>query len=195
MPMFSVKWNLADIKQDKPVKVFSTFACGGGSTMGYKRAGFEVIGNCEIDPAMNKVYVANNKPKYNYNMDVRDFLKQELPEELYNIDILDGSPPCSSFSLAGLREETWGKEKAFRFAGTFLTVMAVLTAVLSAVGMGFAGPLVELFADGYDADTAQLAVRLTQIMFPTVLFTGVAFSFVVPILCAVNERTLTWRRM
>lgn len=114
MPMFSVKWNLADIKQDKPVKVFSAFACGGGSTMGYKRAGFEVIGNCEIDPAMNKVYVANNKPKYNYNMDVRDFLEQELPEELYDLDILDGSPPCSSFSLAGLREETWGKEKAFR---------------------------------------------------------------------------------
>ena len=71
-----------------------------------------------------------------------------------------------------------GKEKAFRFAGTFLTVMAALTAVLSVAGIGFAGPLVELFADGYDEATAQLAVRLTQIMFPTVLFTGVAFSFV-----------------
>ena len=71
-----------------------------------------------------------------------------------------------------------GKEKAFRFAGTFLTVMAVLTAVLSAAGMGLAGPLVELFADGYDESTAQLAVQLTRIMFPTVLFTGVAFSFV-----------------
>jgi len=71
-----------------------------------------------------------------------------------------------------------GKEKAFRFAGTFLTVMAALTAVLSVAGMGFAGSLVELFADGYDEATAQLAVRLTRIMFPTVLFTGVAFSFV-----------------
>lgn len=71
-----------------------------------------------------------------------------------------------------------GKEKAMRFAGTFLTVMAALTAVLSVAGMGFAGPLVELFADGYDESTARLAVRLTQIMFPTVLFTGVAFSFV-----------------
>ena len=71
-----------------------------------------------------------------------------------------------------------GREKAFRFAGTFLTVMAALTAVLSLAGMGFAGPLVELFADGYDEATAQLAVRLTRIMFPTVLFTGVAFSFV-----------------
>ena len=35
-----------------------------------------------------------------------------------------------------------------------------------------------LFADGYDAQTAALAASLTRVMFPTVLFTGVAFSFV-----------------
>jgi len=71
-----------------------------------------------------------------------------------------------------------GKDRAFRFAGAFLTVMAVLTAALSLLGMALSGPLVELFADGYDAETAALAVRLTRLLFPTVLFTGVAFSFV-----------------
>lgn len=71
-----------------------------------------------------------------------------------------------------------GKEEAFRFSGNFITVMAVLCTVLSALGMVCAGPLVQLFADGYDAQTAALAVSLTRVMFPTVLFTGVAFSFV-----------------
>ena len=71
-----------------------------------------------------------------------------------------------------------GREAAFRFAGAFLTAMAVLTAVLSLVGMGLAQPLVALFADGYDQQTTDLAVSLTRMMFPTVLFTGVAFSFV-----------------
>lgn len=71
-----------------------------------------------------------------------------------------------------------GKDEAFRFSGTFITVMALLCTALSALGMVFAGPLVNLFADGYDAQTAALAVSLTRIMFPTVLFTGVAFSFV-----------------
>ena len=33
---------------------------------------------------------------------------------MYDIDILDGSPPCSSFSIAGDREKTWGKKKHFR---------------------------------------------------------------------------------
>lgn len=30
------------------------------------------------------------------------------------MDILDGSPPCSTFSIAGNREKDWGKEKKFR---------------------------------------------------------------------------------
>lgn len=83
--------------------------------MGYKLAGCEVLGCNEIDPRMNKVYVENHHPKYNYLEDIRDFNKREdLPEELYNLDILDGSPPCSTFSMAGQREDAWGKEKKFR---------------------------------------------------------------------------------
>lgn len=113
--MYNWKWYLKDIVQDKNVKVFSCFSCGGGSSMGYKRAGFEVLGNCEIDPRMNTVYVKNNHPKYNFLMDLREFNKKtDLPKELYNLDILDGSPPCSVFSTAGDREKAWGKEKVFR---------------------------------------------------------------------------------
>lgn len=110
------KWTFADYPKEKNgLKVFSCFACGGGSTMGYKLAGCDVIGCCEIDPKMNEVYVKNHNPKYNYLCDIRDFNKMtDLPEELYNLDILDGSPPCTTFSMAGEREESWGKKKKFR---------------------------------------------------------------------------------
>lgn len=109
------KWSFKDYPDKNGLKVFSCFACGGGSTMGYKLAGCDVIGDLEIDPRMNKVYVENHKPKYNYIMDIRDFNKlEDLPEELYNLDILDGSPPCSTFSMAGQREDAWGKKKKFR---------------------------------------------------------------------------------
>ena len=85
--------------------------------MGYKRAGFEVVGNCEIDPRINSVYRENNHPKYSYTLDAREFLdlcrKGDVPSDLFNLDILDGSPPCSTFSMAGLREAAWGKEKKF----------------------------------------------------------------------------------
>lgn len=114
--MFSWKWNLSELKAPDPnaPTVFSTFACGGGSSMGYKRAGYNVLGCCEIDPKINAVYKANLHPRLNYVMDLRDFnQKDDLPEELYNLDVLDGSPPCSTFSMAGQREKAWGKEKKF----------------------------------------------------------------------------------
>ena len=85
--------------------------------MGYKLAGCEVLGCCEIDPKMNEIYIKNHHPKYNFLMDIRDFNKlpeEEIPEELKHLDILDGSPPCTTFSMAGEREESWGKKKKFR---------------------------------------------------------------------------------
>ena len=112
---FAYKWTLKDANFTKDKgKVFSCFACGGGSTMGYKLAGFDVVGCNEIDPRMNSIYVNNHHPKHNYLCDIRELVKMDLPEELYNLDILDGSPPCSSFSMAGSRSDYWGKEKKFR---------------------------------------------------------------------------------
>lgn len=113
---FPYNWNLkdADFTKDKG-KVFSCFSCGGGSTMGYKLAGFDVLGCNEIDPKMMACYVENHKPKYSFLEPIQTFkLRNDLPEELYSLDILDGSPPCSSFSMAGNREKDWGKEKKFR---------------------------------------------------------------------------------
>ena len=47
-------WTLNDYPKEKNgLKVFSCFACGGGSTMGYKLAGYDVIGDLEIDKRMN----------------------------------------------------------------------------------------------------------------------------------------------
>lgn len=95
----------------------------GGSTIGYKRAGFNVLGGVEIDPKINTMYVRNNHPKYNYCEDLREFNERtDLPEELYHLDILDGSPPCTSFSTVGVRERDWGKEKTFREGQTKQTL-------------------------------------------------------------------------
>lgn len=116
MNKFPYKWILKDatFTKDKG-KVFSCFSCGGGSTMGYKLAGFDVIGCNEIDPRMMKVYQTNHNPKYAYLEPIQEFKNRaDLPEELFNLDILDGSPPCSSFSTAGSRKDGWGKKKKFR---------------------------------------------------------------------------------
>ncbi len=113
---FNYNWTLKDANFTKDKgKVFSCFACGGGSTMGYKLAGFDVIGCNEIDPKMMEAYKKNHNPKYSFLEPIQTFKeRKDLPKELYNLDILDGSPPCSSFSMAGNREKDWGKNKKFR---------------------------------------------------------------------------------
>jgi len=124
---FPYDWSLeeSNFTKDKG-KVFSCFACGGGSTMGYKLAGFDVLGCNEIDPKMIAAYRENHKPKYSFLSPIQDFKNSDtFPDDLYNLDILDGSPPCSSFSMAGLREEAWGKQKKFR-EGQALQVLDTL---------------------------------------------------------------------
>lgn len=113
---FSYDWTLANTAFAKNKgTVFSCFACGGGSTMGYKLAGYDVIGCNEIDKRMMNVYVKNHNPRFAYLEPIQDFkLRNDLPRELYQLDILDGSPPCSTFSVSGNRNADWGKEKKFR---------------------------------------------------------------------------------
>jgi len=109
-------WSLADLHAVPKigVRVMSTFACGGGSTMGYKRAGCDVIAANDIDAEMAWHYKTNHRPQHFFLCPIRDLLTADLPAELFDLDILDGSPPCSAFSTAGSREDAWGVDKHFR---------------------------------------------------------------------------------
>ena len=83
--------------------------------MGYKLAGYDVLGCNEIDPEMIGAYRKNHNPKHSFLAPIQEFKKSEsFPDDLMNLDILDGSPPCSSFSMAGSREKKWGVKKKFR---------------------------------------------------------------------------------
>lgn len=113
---FPYKWKLSDGYPARDIKyhgttVMTTFACGGGSTMGYKLAGYNVVAANDIDPQMERVYKANHNPKQFFLCSIKDLLdRDDLPQ----VDVLDGSPPCSVFSMAGSRESAWQKEKMFR---------------------------------------------------------------------------------
>lgn len=117
MSNFAFNWKLSDLEKVKTngLKVFSCFSCGGGSSMGYKMSGFDLLGCNEIDPKMISVYKKNLKPRLAFLESITTFHKRnDLPPELFDLDILDGSPPCSSFSMAGKREKHWGETKKFR---------------------------------------------------------------------------------
>lgn len=110
-------WLLTDLPKPSGPKVFSCFHCGGGSTMGYKLAGCDVVGGVDIDPKIVELYRLNHQPRVSYVSDIRT---APVPDE--HIDILDGSPPCTPFSTNGLREKAWGKAKAFGEGNTTQTL-------------------------------------------------------------------------
>ena len=109
-------WELSDLANvtQNGLQVMSTFSCGGGSSLGYKLAGCTVATANDIDPEMAWHYKKNLNPQRYYLCPIRDLLTADLPDELFKLDILDGSPPCSTFSMAGSREKAWGKDKHFR---------------------------------------------------------------------------------
>lgn len=55
-------------------RVMSCFCCGGGSSFGYKLAGYDVVACNEIDPKVMKMYLKNHDVKYAFNCDIRELI-------------------------------------------------------------------------------------------------------------------------
>ena len=98
--------------------VASTFAGCGGSSTGYRMAGFKILWASEFVPAARASYTANMDAST--VLDERDIRKVEASDILSatglragDLDVLDGSPPCQAFSTAGKLEKGWGKERTY----------------------------------------------------------------------------------
>jgi len=97
--------------------VVSTFSGCGGSCLGYRMAGFRVLWASEFIPAAQEVYKMNHPDSVLDTQDIREVAPEEvlrqIDREPGEIDILDGSPPCSDFSSAGKGSEGWGEVKKY----------------------------------------------------------------------------------
>lgn len=97
--------------------VVSTFSGCGGSSLGYKLAGYSVRWANEFVPSAQDTYRLNHLGTVLDTRDIRLITGAELLEacglQVGDIDIFDGSPPCASFSTAGKREAGWGREEAY----------------------------------------------------------------------------------
>jgi DNA (cytosine-5)-methyltransferase 1 len=95
--------------------VASTFSGCGGSSLGYKMAGYRVLWANEFIPAAQEVYRLNHPGTFLNTNDIRTVTAADVFHEAgtEEIDLLDGSPPCASFSTCGKRAEGWGKVKNY----------------------------------------------------------------------------------
>ncbi len=96
----------------------SLFAGCGGSSLGYRMAGYKIGYASEFVPAAADTYEANKAPgTFVDRRDVRDVEPKEILRACGvgegELDLLDGSPPCASFSMAGKRDALWGQVKKY----------------------------------------------------------------------------------
>lgn len=71
-----------------------------------------------------------------------------------------------------------GKKEALRFANRFIGMVLLITGLITILGIAFSNKLIWFMAPDFDLATHNLAMQLSSIMFPMIILTGLAFSFV-----------------
>lgn len=93
-------------KQPKPSLV-SLFAGCGGSSLGYKAAGFDIRLAVEWDAKAVAIYRRNFPNANVHHGDISKLSNvaalQQAGVKLEELDVFDGSPPCQGFSMVGKR--------------------------------------------------------------------------------------------
>ena len=98
-----------DASSREDFTVVSTFAGGGGSSTGYRLAGGKILLANEFVEEAARTYSENYPETPVAVMDIRSITRKRYVTEWFRehgikvgeLDLLDGSPPCSTFSIAG----------------------------------------------------------------------------------------------
>lgn len=108
---------VAAVRGTNRLTVVSTFSGCGGSCLGFEMAGYNVRWANEFIPEAQNTYRINHPQAHLDTRDIRTVTGAEIlaqtgiaPGEL---DVLEGSPPCASFSMSGNREADWGRQKKY----------------------------------------------------------------------------------
>jgi DNA (cytosine-5)-methyltransferase 1 len=119
-------YNLKDVVESSKrerFNVISTFAGGGGSSTGYRLAGGKILCINEFVEEAQNTYRENYPDTPILPGDIKKLSGKDFTDiaGTTDIDILDGSPPCSAFSVAGKlshssggkHSDGWGKTKSY----------------------------------------------------------------------------------
>ncbi len=106
-PAYSIPPMAEILQRDNGLTAVSTFSGCGGSSLGLHMAGWRIPYAVEFTPLGAATYRANFPDTYVDQRDIREITAAEVLQRIGmqpgELDLLEGSPPCSSFSSAGIR--------------------------------------------------------------------------------------------
>lgn len=98
-------------------EVVSLFSGCGGSSLGYKLAGFKILSANEFVIEAQNTYRSNFPDTLLLTEDIRNITGEQILELIKKkpkeLELLDGSPPCNAFSTAGKGSKNWGRIKHY----------------------------------------------------------------------------------
>ena len=99
------------------LQVVSTFSGCGGSCLGFEQEGYRIRFASEFVTPAADTYHANHPDVPVDTGDIRELHAQHVLDvigmERGQLDVLEGSPPCASFSASGIQARQWGQVKSY----------------------------------------------------------------------------------
>lgn len=131
------------------MKFISLFCGCGGSSLGYTQAGFMSVVSIDNNPLACETYSLNFPEAEVLNCDIKNVDPLELINshnvKVGELDLLDSSPPCQGFSIAGKREIGDIRNELFFEVKRFVEVIQPKTFIIENVDGLLKGPMKGVF--------------------------------------------------
>lgn len=119
------------------MKFISLFSGCGGSSLGYTQAGFKSLSAVDNNPLACESYKLNFPNAEVWNRDIKRVTPKEILSNFGvlkgDLDLLDSSPPCQGFSIAGKREVLDERNELFLYTKRFIEVLQPKTFIIENV--------------------------------------------------------------
>jgi len=101
----------------------------------------------------------------------------KLPTTLFDL-VIGGVISAAFIPVFNTVLKKEDKKAALLFANRFIGMILLITGLISIFGIIFSDNLITFMAPSFDIETHNLSMQLSSIMFPMIICTGLAFSFV-----------------
>lgn len=103
------------------------------------------------------------------------FIATRIPTQLFDV-IIGGAISAALIPIFNEYLQKESRQQALEFANKFINVIFLITSLIAILGIAFSSQIMGFMTS--DPATKELAVRMSVIMFPAIIFTGLTFSFV-----------------
>ena len=100
-----------------------------------------------------------------------------LPTTLFDI-VIGGVISAAFIPVFNSVLKKENREEALKFANRFIGMVLFISGLIAIFGIVFSDYLINFMAPDFSKEAHDLSVQLSSIMFPMIIFTGLAFSFV-----------------